>query len=318
MKISLLMIITIIACSFFSLTQALGTECSIAPNGAIISAMTDSQTHNLNCSYITDIENLITDIQKMSDEKMAVNIITKTSFDNASFDGGSIIEVPEQFIFHNAYEQEYSSSLAATLVVVAHEYGHALLQKKLERTLMADFPEYAGFILARQEISRLQLENTLHPSPELAESLSRKITETTNNQNFIRFIQLTTGYSELFADVVAVYYKNDKSAMLKALYYDQMSTLEFQNAQTRDFDTIFDSRFDKFMTDPHGFFAYTRTYIGKNLWPLNEAKKKTMLIKLSDAIVSEIRQSLKNKTKLPDFQTANKQLIKRLQTKSIN
>jgi hypothetical protein len=296
-----------------SASYSLAGDCSLQKNSPIIEAYSEQASNQMNCDYVTAVESVVTDIQKYSEERVPVNLFVQHSFDNASFDGGSIIEVPEQLIFLSPYGQEFPADLVANLATVAHEYGHALLEKKFENALLKQFPKHAGFIKAQQEISKLKIQVLEKPtSLELQKQLKEKNAALLANKNFIRFSKLTTAYSELYADVVAVYQYNEKGAIFKALYYDEMNDQQYRMVQTRDFDTEFTERYSSFMTEEHGHFALTRTYIGKNLWPTNNAQKKVMLKKIGDAIVEEVRLMLQKGTELKGYKIDNKLLIERL------
>ena len=299
--------------ALLSITQVFAGDCSLKPNGPIIEAYAMEANHNMNCDYVTSVEDMILNVQNFSEHKIPVNLFVQRAFDNASFDGGSIIQVPEQLIFRSEYGQEYPTMMIANLATVAHEYGHALLEKKLEDALLKQFPKFAGYITASQDLSQLKIKALLNPSSqELQKQVDQKNKDILANKDFIRFAKITTSYSELYADVVAVYQYEDKGAIFSALYYDEMNDRSYRMVQTRDFNTEFTDRSRVFMTEEHGYFAYTRTYIGKNLWPKNNNDKKLMLKKIGDAVVEEVRELLKKNADLPDFDEANKKLIQRL------
>lgn len=297
----------------FITTSAFAGDCPLKEKSPVIEAYAISSSGQMDCRYVTNVEDMIIGVQKFSEEKVPVNLFVQHIFDNASFDGGTIIQVPERLIFTSEFGQEYPTTVVANLATVAHEYGHALLEKKLENELLKQFPQYAGFIPLSQEISALKIAALKNPdSKDIQQELEVKNKELLANKNFILFARLTTGYSELYADVVANYHLDDKSAIFSALYYDEMNDRAFKMVQTRDFNTEFTDRHKVFMTEEHGYFAYTRTYIGKNLWPKNLNEKKVMLKKIGDAIVEEVRSLLTKGSDLPDYETANKLLIERL------
>nr|BDT29429.1 hypothetical protein BHI3_28950 [Bacteriovorax sp. HI3] len=292
---------------------AFAHDCPLKENSPVIEAYAVSSSGQMDCGYVTNVEDMIIGVQRFSEEKVPVNLFVQHIFDNASFDGGTIIQVPERLIFTSEFGQEFPTTVVANLATVAHEYGHALLEKKLENALLKQFPQYAGYITFSQDISALKIAAVKNPdSKDIQQKLEAKNKELLNNKNFIRFARVTTAYSELYADVVANYQFDDKSAIFTALYYDEMNDRAFRMVQTRDFNTEFTDRHKVFMTEEHGYFAYTRTYIGKNLWPKNLDEKKVMLKKIGDAIVEEVRILLTKGSDLPDYEAANKSLIERL------
>lgn len=303
----------VLAGCLLSVNQALAGECALKKPGPVIEAYSMETSGQMNCDYVSAVETMIISVQQFSEDKVPVNLFVQRTFDNASFDGGTIIQVPERLIFTSEYGQEYPTTVVANLATVAHEYGHALLEKKLENGLLKEFPQYAGFISLSQEISALKIQALKNPdSLEVKKKLEEKNQALLANKNFIRFARITTSYSELYADVVATYQANDKSAIFTALYYDEMNDRAFRMVQTRDFNTEFTERHRVFMTEEHGYFALTRNYIGKKIWPQDNNQKKTMLKKIGDAIVEEVRALLIKGSDLPDHEEANKLLIKRL------
>lgn len=302
--------------SFITINSAMAGPCPLKSNSSVIEAYSLKASGEMNCNYVSEVEDVITNIQQYSEDQIAINLFVRGVDNNASFDGGSIIEVPEQLVFTNKFGQRYPAFLVSNLATVAHEYGHALLEKKLEDELLEQFPKEVGFIKASKEISNLQIQIQENPdSKELINELKEKNSARIKNRDFIRFARLTTTYSELYADVVAAYQYLNKGAIFKALYYDEMNDQEFRMVQTRDFDTVFTDEHNVFMTEEHGYFAYTRNYIGKNLWPSDIDQKRSMLKQIGDAIVEEIRELLISGKNLPDYKEANQLLINRLKTK---
>lgn len=267
-----------------------------------------------NCDYVKDMSDEISRIQSFSEKAIPINLTILQKDNNASFDGGTILQVPMQFVFTTTYGQEYSSTISSVYSVIDHEYGHALLENKLETELSKDFPDETGFIQANKKLSTLKLNAYRQKTDANLKLVEEAQKDILANQDFIRFARVTTAYSELYADVVSVYNENDKNAMLKALYYDEMNNFEFQMIQARSFDTEYTSAHQKFMTEEHGYFAYTRNFIGKKLWPKNDKQKKLFLKLIGDAIVSEVRSLLEAKSDFPEYDEANKKLIEKLQS----
>lgn len=298
----------------FSLWASSG--CDLKENTPIVSYHFINGASDRDCDFLVSVEKVISTVQEFSEDALPINIVLESKATNAGYDGGTIVQLPKNLVFLNQWGQEYSSYAASNYIVFAHEYGHALFQKKVEKELLKLFPEQVNAILAYKELSKLRvlsLENA--EDTKLKDEYKLKNEELYKNKEFIRFAQLTTAYSELYGDVVAAYYDNSKNAMLEALYFDEMKTREYQMIQTRSFDTEFSQVHEVFMTEEHGYFAFTRNYIGKNLWPANEIEKRKYLAIIGDAIVGEVKNLLKQKKSLPDFKTANASLIKALKVK---
>lgn len=318
MKIKNLMITcvsTLLVTSSFC-TQLWASECNIGSELTVVDAFPAEAGRKINCNYVQQVENIIEEIQRISEEKVPVSLMVRAIYSGASFDGGTIIDVPERLVFSNNYGQEFGVSLPANLTVVAHEYGHALLRAKMERSFKKSFPDAYNYMQARKEVSALSIKLIQNPeSVEYRDLLKKKEAAITGNKKFMDFFMLHLAYSELYADVVAVYTDSSKNSIFSALYYDEMSKFEYKYVQTRSFDSEFDRSHTVYMSEPHSYFALTRSFIGKKMWPANEAEKKVMLKKIGDAIVEELADLLKSGSPLPSHEEGNQRLIKRLSRK---
>jgi hypothetical protein len=307
-----------LACTFL-LSVAVANECPLKSDGPIMKAVTYlGHDRQLSCDYVSRVESLIEEVQKFSEDKVKVNLVVRSANDGASFDGGYNIDVPEQLVFYGEYGQDFGMDIFSNLTVVAHEYGHALLDKKFNQILSPKYPVVKDYFDARKELSNLEIEFAKNPtSEELKNRIEAKTKKVQNDGAFNRFFVLLLPYSELYADVVAVYNDNDKSAVYNALYYPQMTKFAHKMVKTRDFGAEFDINvYDRYMTEAHGYFANTRTYIGNNLWPKNDVEKNQILKKLSNAIIEEMSQILDKDGVLPDYDVGNASLIKRLSQKN--
>lgn len=314
MKIKNLLVTLLVTSSFC--TQLWASECNIGSELTIVDAFPAEAGRKINCDYVQQVQNIIEEIQKISEDKVPVSLMVRAIYSGASFDGGTIIDVPERLIFSNQYAQEFGVSLSGNLSVVAHEYGHALLRAKMERSFKKNFPEAYGYMQARKEVSALSIKLMQNPdSVEYINLLKEKEAAITGNKKYMDFFILHLAYSELYADVVAVYTDNSKNSIFSALYYNEMSNFEYKYVQTRSFDSEFDNSHAMYMSEPHSYFALTRNYIGKKMWPKDEAEKKVMLEKIGDAIVAELADLLKSGSSLPDYEEGNQRLIKRLSKK---
>lgn len=307
-----------LVCTFL-LSVASANECPLNPSGPIMEAVTYlGHERKLSCDYVGRVESLIEELQRFSEDKVKINLIVRSTSDGASFDGGLNIDVPEQLVFSGEYGQDYGTDIFSNLTVVAHEYGHALLDKKFDQILSPKFPVVRDYFIARQELSKLEIEYAKNPtSEEIKNKVDEKTKAVQNNGAFNKFFVILLPYSELYADVVAVYNDSDKAAVYNALYYPQMTRFAGRMVKTRDFGAEFDVNiYDRYMTEAHGYFAKTRTYIGKNLWPKNDAERNLMLKKLRIAIIEEMTLILEKDGVLPEYEAGNESLIKNLSKKN--
>lgn len=290
------------------------SECTLNVDGPVIAARPFAGVdRELNCTFVSQVESVLAEIQNFSEVPLKVNLLVRTSFSGASYDGGTNLEIAEQLVFDGAWGQEYGASHYSNMAVVAHEYGHALLQDKMEKELSKKYPFFKEYSLAKKELSKIEIELTKNPKSEVLQQLLKdKTAALVNNKVFTKFFVIVGPYSELYADVVAVFNENSKNAIYNALYYEQMNKFALRMVHTRDFDSEFDQKYEVFMTEAHGYFAHTRTYIGKNLWPKNNEEKKIYLRLIGDAIISEMDQLMSTKNELLEFSEGNKSLISRL------
>jgi hypothetical protein len=319
MKTKILLSISV--CAFLSInifySSAGASECSLKPKGPIIEMVAAEAGRDVDCDYVKQVEKVIEGVQKFSEDKVPVNLYVRASYSGASFDGGTLIDLPEQLIFTTGNWAQTSEAvdIVANLSAVAHEYGHALLEKKMGRELGASFPIVKEYDEKHIEISSLQMKLAKNPdSEELGQELAAKKEALKNNLAVMKFFTLSTPYSELYADLVAAFADNDKNAISHALYFNSMSDYEYHFIQTRSFDKAFDPTYDIYMSEEHAYFAYARNYIGKSMWATSVAQKKLMLKKLSNAIVLELRDLLASNSNLPGFKEGNERLIKRLKS----
>ena len=62
------------------------------------------------------------------------------------------------------------------------------------------------------------------------------------------------------------------------------------------------------MSDEHAFMAYTRNYIGKNIWPKTSNEEQKLIKKVKSAIVQSLKEDFL-RAELLDYQEQNQQLI---------
>jgi hypothetical protein len=310
------LMMTASTCALLLTANAWSSECVINPDSEVMDVVSaQGGSHDVYCGYVDQVQDVIIDVQKFSEDQTPVNILVRKYYNNASFDGGLNLQVPQQLFFSGDYGQEYGTTLMSNLTVVAHEYGHALLQNKIERELGPKFSIVKEYMRLHKELSQLDIAIAKNPeSKEIADLLAKKNEFLKNNTPTTKFFILHAGYSELYADLVAAFSENNKDAILNALYFDSMSRDAFMGIQTRSFNSTLTSRHEKFMTEAHGYFAYTRNYIGKELWPSSKEDRRMFLKKIGDAIIAELAELLTTKQDLPNFKEGNKRLIKRLKT----
>ncbi|WP_413943610.1 hypothetical protein [Bdellovibrio sp. HCB-162] len=256
------------------------------------------------CKLAADLASTFNTMAKTFGVAPEVTLVVGGPMDNASFDNGHIIEVPYRMAFFGRYGQEYPVSLLSLITSAAHEYGHAIFHEYLKKSLPREF----GSLLKEMEDISIRKERILKGATD--ETFSDDMKKLLTSPEYQRFTSLSP-YSEFYADVLAVFNANDKSAMLSALYYSEMDTFQYNYIRMRDFEGDPDPRWENLMYEEHSKLAYTRAYVGKELWPENAEQAGH----IADAIVRAILQVAKinlDQGATPDVENANAQLITEL------
>ena len=256
------------------------------------------------CEAAQDMANVLQNVQDQFSVPAPVTLVMGPRFDNAGFDDGHMIEIPVQFIHETRYGEPALGDLAQLEAIVIHEYGHAILSQILKK----NFPEeFKGIFAEMERVSAYR---------EAGIENEKKYLKVTYNfpdeKAYVRYSQIMTPYSELFADTVAVYFLNEPGAMLRALYFDDLSRQEYKYIKLRDFSSEHTLEDLEVFTDPHSKMSIVRSYIGKNLMPKNAQEKTKFFKALTQSIVQAIRADLL-KEDLPTTEEANTRLIKLLE-----
>ncbi len=143
---------------------------------------------NIDCSKVALGAKVVTGVQSMIAGDLpalpSISFRMVDQYDNAFFNPEDIsLNVPYQLVLNN-----YSKNPVYMIPVLAHEFGHAVLDKALQGTM----PKWRSYV------ARKMTENVGTP-PEL-----------------IQFI--LAPYHEFFADVIAVLYTGAPDAVSKGLY----------------------------------------------------------------------------------------------------
>lgn len=232
-------------------------------------------------------------VQKIDELKLAevkVNIVIQPVGDGASFDYGSVIYIPRSLVFYGQYGGEYQKYSSDIMAVLAHEYGHAVFGKFLEK----EFPTYLQLRNLKEEMSGMGLralkENlTAEQAQELKLDIREREQAISKNEALLKIARQVAPYSELYADVVAVYVENDRSVIYGALSYDNMPFHAADYVQARDFYRQHNA--DTWTaTDEHTMFSPLRSAIGSDVcWPITSQQRQTKLKQLEAILIEQIR-----------------------------
>ncbi|MGZ3690096.1 MAG: hypothetical protein ACXVAX_01245 [Pseudobdellovibrio sp.] len=251
--------------------------------------------------FDADVIKMTEAIDKLGLAEINLDIVISPEGDNASFDTGHIIDMPRTMRFANEFDADpvYKTTVDA-LAVYAHEYGHSIFDNSITQII----PEYGEVRRIKYEMSDLTLKpfkENLTPA-QLAET-KQKIQQLEqsikDNKELLRIMGLTMAYHELFADTVAVFVTQSKSAIYEALYNpnipiwkkNELAYVEARDfAQAHDVDTWTDN-------SPHNLFGPLRSQIGKDeCWPKSPAEAADKLKFLARILTDDMKAKNASKT----------------------
>jgi hypothetical protein len=269
-----------------------------------------------------DITKITEAIDNYKISEVSVNVVIKPESDNASFDSGSIVEVPRTMVMYNhiGSNPDYKTTIDA-LAVYAHEYGHAVFDAHIS----AAIPAYEEMKRLKREISMRSLrpfnERLTHQQGEANQKRIKELTDSLlANKEILRMARLTLPYHEVFADTIAVFVFNSKNAIHQALYYNDMSDRDngFSgggfgrgfgpptdhynphdpniNIIGRDFSVVHDVNTWSNNSE-HSLFSPLRSVIGSDqCWPTTDADRATKLKLLLKILLADLVEKNKAKT----------------------
>ena len=282
--------------------SALATSACPEVRGAVSDVIF---TGEVNCSLAGDFSERLNDMQKIFGGPSLALIVVAAS-GNASYDEGHSMIVPIRPVFQGEYGQEYPVPVANVVTYASHEFGHAVLHEKIKK----EFAKKFSVIFAEMDHVS-DLNEQLNRGKSDGKAYNEAFIQLMSSADYQFFTEHFLPYSEFFADVLAVYIENDRSAIMNSLYYDQMKNEEYNALRLRDFAYVTDHSIDHLMDEAHTKLAYVRSYVGKNLWPKNDSEKRQYADKIYKAIVKVVKENMEKK-EVPDVAEANKQLIDEL------
>lgn len=241
------------------------------------------------------------ELQKLSDQlgrSAQVTLVYGGRMKNAGFDDSRIIRIPHVFVHHGPRGEEVAGQSHQLNAIVAHEYGHALLSKIWRSEFKEDFEA----IFNELDYSSEQTESAIISKEEVYPP------KFLSSGDYQAYVKTMAPYSELYADVIAVYFYDDRSVMLNSLYFDEAHDWYFRYLELRDFSKTHKESYVGGFTDPHAKLALVRSYIGRELMPKNVQQKRKYLTWIEQAITQSVRDDIKV-NKVPNTLEANKRLI---------
>ncbi|WP_372651520.1 hypothetical protein [Halobacteriovorax sp.] len=262
----------------------------------------------ISCQKIHYFQSTVEDISELFNDAPPVRLLISPKSSNASFDYGETVYIPLQMTFPGKYGSVNYGDPTQTEYILAHEYGHAVFTKLLSRNNF-----YKDIYAVDKEFSQLEFESKF--KSDLDEETLQRINELRDKKNdYNKVRKLLTDYSEFFADVIAVYYSNNKETMLNALYFDAMSDQSYNLVLARSFSERRVDISDRIYTEEHASLVLARHFVGANLWPKTKEQKVDYLQSIFNVIEEEILERLERKEYRLSAKKMNNSLIKRLKS----
>ncbi len=272
----------------------------------------DSNNQYITCNRISELDHYIDRVNEIVSTPKKINLLIRKFSDNASFDHGQIINVPNQIVFHGKYGQTYQGAPYALRAIFIHEYAHAVFSN-----ILREINSLNDFITISEKLSDLRLSLVKTSNKKNKDEIDKEIKRLSDAQKetiYYKHQHMITSYNELYADIIAGFITDDKYSITDALYYDEISDLNYSLIQARSFNQS--SSINPYvLKEPHALFAKTRSFIGENFWPKNNEEIATYLELITQEIVKSIEENLNQGVKRLNPEQANNRLIQRLKEK---
>lgn len=290
-------------------------DCSLDANSPVLATYKAQEGNFLNCEQVTEFEATISKTASLAKSFPRVTLLISKQSDNASFDRGSIIRVPLRLTFPNRWGNYFYGDYNSNQIVLAHEYGHAILNEKLSDEV---FFKPIKNLADRSSQLELSIQHAYEDNKSkneiqnILDAYNSNYQAMYDDKDQLRISKILSPYHELFADLIAALAFDNKSAMIEALYYNEMSDDKFDNLLTRDFKKNHLKIKANHLKEDHALFAPTRRFIGENLWPTNDIEKTKLLGLVFNSIVVEMKKHADSGEGQINPIKANEDLIKLL------
>lgn len=299
-------IIFISLLALFSISISAQATCTLKHQ--IIKEIYSPLKESFRCDFVQSLDDDFKNINQIFNKhyQKPLYVVLFPTGNNASFDLGHFLELPERMVYYDRFGNQLNSSIMGLSSIAHHEYGHFLFQELLREkfgslfeSLFQTFDNYSN--KKREIFAQKKSGFSKKESNEYIEALK-------NEPEIARFNKVISIYTELYADIISVYYSSNKNAIFESLYYDKMSDFEYSLVQLRSFDLKVENIDISKMGTEHNYLSITRAFIGKNLWPTNDLQKSIFLEKIESAFIKSIEIDLQRGEVL-SVKEANEQLI---------
>lgn len=248
-------------------------------------------------SFVQSLTSVVADIDQYNLAHVNANLIVSGA-SAPSADYGSVIYIPHQLTMDGEYGAVHEKPLVDLLAVFAHEYGHLVFGQMLAK----EIPSFANLKKVGDRISALSLSLTdanltQDKKNQIQAQIKAEYDIIYKTPEMLQVAQVVSPYNELFADVIAVFNMQSKSAIYYALSYPNMPYGYENYVMARDFGIMNDP--DKWsQTEEHVLFSPLRSVIGsEDCWPRTLQEQKTQLNILAALLLKDIKSKLSSNTK---------------------
>ncbi len=252
------------------------------------------------CEFLQNVHDTLNEVNSMFNYDSPIVLMMNGESDNPSFDQGHLLRFPQVYIRSNGTGEKIYRSGNEILPILVHEYGHAMVRDRWEKV----FPRFSKLYNLARELSEYIIEITVATdelkNPELSQEeinilKGKRFRADKNAESVAMQIDLEPNYyivgdlvpyNELLADVVAVYFFDDKDTIARTIDHPHFTEEEQMRVDARSFSR--DPNFVMENETPHTKLRTVRYHIGQNYMPSNDEEKKIFFEKICAAVEREI------------------------------
>lgn len=264
------------------------------------------------CDFARETTAILQRIEGFTPRLPRVSLVIREKSTNASFDNGVLIWMPKVFEIPQKDGSVAYATTQGLQTALAHEYGHAILNEAIKEHLDV---EWGSVFSSLMDISLISYDNLVANQSSMA--IRRAGGQLGANEEFMSMMALMPSYSELYADVVAIFANaGNLKAMQQAIYLE-----EGGGHRHRDFSSMPSSAAIAAEKDPHTSLSMTRYYLGTIIPQMQtDEQKRSFLLLLEAAIVESLKEDYLNpfdlnKARVEVVERLNQRLIQKIQGK---
>jgi len=256
------------------------------------------------CRELNHINEVFLSIDKFANSNKRLTIFLDKESYNASVSISGLILLSNRQKGWNEVR-----NLQKSKVIWAHEYGHVVFND----LMVKEFTPIKAFQRYMVEHDKFSIKKR----KPLSDNFQRAKDYWSSEAELGRDIQKP--YSELFADLIATLYAQNKSTMRDAMVVKGMDARSLELAKYYSFDENIGIGEYK-GNDIHFVFGPVKSFIGKKLlkFPMSDQRKLEVVNVVSKAIFKELNRLWDNKLRPKNFDILNRKLIEALSKNTTN